>query len=271
MSRKVCILLGLLFLLKAQAWAADYRPEKPFPGAPVLFSFREKVKKLTFLGRTFYPFAFQGRYCVLAAIPLGTSPGRYPVAVFFTGGKKELSLEVFPKKYPEEHLKVPKKMVRYPPKVLSRIKREIRLIRSTVSRISPEPLLDGPFVWPAAGRLSSPFGLRRFFNGEPRSPHAGLDIALPEGTLVKAANRGRVVLVGDFYLPGKIVIIDHGLGIYTVYCHLKKILVKKGELVARGQKIARSGKTGRVTGPHLHFGVYIGGVKVDPKVLLEVF
>ncbi len=262
--------LIFLFILKGLALALDYEPKRPFPGAPVLFSVPQATQKLVFLGRRFFPFSFEGKTYVLAAVPLNTSPGRYQVELY-APQKLTFSLEIFPKKYPEEHLKVPPKMVRYPPKILARIKREIKIIRGCVAKVTPKPLLDGPFVWPAAGRLSSPFGLRRVFNGEPRSPHSGLDIALPEGSPVKAANRGRVALTGDFYLPGKTVILDHGLGIYTVYCHLQKILVREGQLVAKGQKIALSGRSGRVTGPHLHFGVYLGGVKVDPKILLEVF
>ncbi len=268
--KKALIFFLFLLILRNPSFAFNYWPEKPFPGAPLLVEVPEGAKSFFFLGRSYLPFIFEGRAYVLAAIPLDTKPGFYRAE--FSGAKKcSFEVRIFPKKYPTEYLKVPPKMIHYPPEVLSRIKREVRLIRETVAGFNTEVLLDGPFVWPAAGRLSSPFGFRRVYNGVPKSPHSGLDIALPEGTPVKASNRGKVALVGDFYLPGKIVILDHGLGIYTVYCHLKEILVREGELVAKGERIALSGKSGRVTGPHLHFGVYIRGVKVDPKVLLEVF
>ncbi len=259
-----------VFLWTSSAWALalEYQPEKPFPGAPVLLTLPEGVSSVTFFGHRYEPFSFKGKKLVLLAVPLSSKPGTYPLVL--SNGQR-FSLRIYPKKYPEEHLTVPPKMVRYPPKVLARIKREIRLIRGTVARFHPEALLDGPFVWPAPGRLSSAFGFRRVYNGEPRSPHGGVDIACPAGTPVKAANRGRVALVGDFYLPGKTVVLDHGLGIYTVYCHLSKILVREGEILEKGEIFALSGKSGRVTGPHLHFGCYILGSKVDPQVLLEVF
>ncbi|NPA48441.1 MAG: M23 family metallopeptidase [Thermodesulfobacteria bacterium] len=260
----------VLFGGASSVYALTYKPEKPFPGSPLLLEVPSGARKLLFLGKSFYPFSFKGKTFILAAIPLDTRPGLYRAEL---DGEEKLSFEIriFPRRYPSERLTVPPKMIHYPPEVLARIKREVRLIRKTLAGFSPESLLDGPFVWPAAGRLSSPFGFRRIYNGVPKSPHSGLDIALPEGTPVKAANRGRVALTGDFYLNGKTVILDHGLGIYTIYCHLKKILVRRGELVEKGERLALSGKSGRVTGPHLHFGVYIRGVKVDPKVLLEVF
>ncbi len=261
----------LIFLgTSSSLLAFTYQPQKPFPGSPLLFEVSEEVEKIRFLGREFYPFSFKGKIYILAAIPLEVKPGRYRA---FLLGKQEsfLEIQVFSKKYPTEHLTVPSRMIHYPPEVLARIKKEVHLIRETVSGFSPQSYLDGPFVWPATGRISSPFGFRRVYNGVPKSPHSGLDIALPESTPIKAANRGRVVLVGDFYLNGKTVILDHGLGIYTVYCHLKEILVHEGEVIVKGETIALSGKSGRVTGPHLHFGVYIRGVKVDPKVVLEVF
>ncbi len=261
-------ILVFFFLGVSMTWALEYEPERPFPGAPVLLEVPKGIRSVDFLGQTYHPFSYKGKDWVLLAVPLGTKPGLYPVLL--SNGIK-VNLRIFPKTYPEERLTVPPKMVHYSPEMLARIKREIALIRNTVARFHPEVFLDGPFVWPAPGRLSSPFGFRRVYNGEPRSPHGGIDIACPEGTPVKAANRGKVVLTGDFYLPGKTVILDHGLGIYTIYCHLSKILVTRGQILEKGEVLALSGRSGRVTGPHLHFGCYILGTKVDPKVLLEVF
>ncbi len=264
------LILSLVLWLAARAWAVEIHPPHPWPGAPVLLKLPPQTTQVRFLGHVFYPFSFKGQTLVLLAVPLGAKPGRYNA--FIHGPKPQrIPIRIFPKRYPEEHLKVPPKMVKYPPPLLARIKREIRLIKATVALSQPKVYLDGPFVWPVAGRLSSPFGLRRVYNGKPRSPHSGLDIACPEGTPVKATNRGKVALIGDFYLPGKIVILDHGLGIYTVYAHLSKILVKKGQWLEKGEVLALSGKTGRVTGPHLHFGCYIQGVKVDPQILLKIF
>ncbi|OAG27344.1 M23 family metallopeptidase [Thermodesulfatator autotrophicus] len=261
-------ILGGLF--PAGALTFSYLPEKPYPGAPLLLELSQKVEKIEFLGKEYQLFAYHQKFYALLAIPLGTVPGSYPLKIH-DGKVHSFEVKIYPQKYPEEHLKVPPKMIHYPPKVIDRIKREVKAIKQAVKGFTPRPLLDGPFVWPATGRISSPFGFRRVYNGVPKSHHSGIDIAVPKNTLIKASNRGRVVLTGDFYLPGKIVIIDHGLGIYTVYCHLNKILVQPGQIVEKGEKIALSGASGRVTGPHLHFGCYIRGVKVDPKTLIEVF
>ena len=260
--------MALLFWLSSQCLAIKYLPQRPFPGSPILLKdIPEDVKEIEFLGYKFIPFTFLGHRTALLAVPLRTRPGVYKI---YLKGEKitPLELHIYSKEYPEEHLSVPERMVTYPPGVLLRIKREIKYIREAVSGYTPELYLDGQFIWPAKGRISSPFGLRRFFNGQPRSPHSGLDIAVPIGYPIKAANSGRVVLLGNFYLPGKILVLDHGFGIYTVYAHLSAFCVKKGQMVKKGQIIALSGRTGRATGPHLHFGCYIEGIKIDPETLL---
>jgi len=264
------VLIFTFWFLVNPARALEIEPKRPVPGAPILVKdLSPETEFVRFLGKEFGIFDLEGRRVALLAVPLETSPGIYRLVL---AGKKSYTLQVriYAKHYPEEHLKVPERMVRYPPEVLARVKREIKLIRETVRRYTPGPYLDGPFRWPLNGRVSSPFGLRRFFNGEPRSPHPGIDLAARVGTPVHAANRGRVVLAKDLYLPGKTVILDHGLGIYTIYAHLSRFKVKEGQMVERGQIIALSGVTGRATGPHLHFGCYIQGVKIDPQILLSL-
>jgi murein DD-endopeptidase MepM/ murein hydrolase activator NlpD len=107
-------------------------------------------------------------------------------------------------------------------------------------------------------------------NGQARAPHSGIDFAAPVGAPVLAANRGRVALVGDYFFPGRLVVLDHGLGLYTVYFHLDAIAVAEGQIVARGSTVGTVGMTGRVTGPHLHFGAQVGAARIDPTVLLEL-
>ncbi len=123
-------------------------------------------------------------------------------------------------------------------------------------------------IWPAQGRISSPFGFKRFFNEEARAPHAGLDIAAGFGTVVHAPAGGIVVQTGDYFFNGQTVMIDHGQGIITMMCHLSRIDVKIGQTVAQGDPIGLVGKTGRATGPHLHFGVSLNNARVDPLLVL---
>ncbi|NLZ10828.1 MAG: M23 family metallopeptidase, partial [Alcaligenaceae bacterium] len=122
---------------------------------------------------------------------------------------------------------------------------------------------------PVQGRLSSPFGLRRFFNGEERNPHSGLDFAVPTGTPVKAPADGVVTIVDDYYFNGKTIFIDHGLGLITMYCHLSAQDVKVGQVVKRGQVIGKVGATGRATGPHLHWNVSLNNQRVDPALFID--
>src|SRR5205823_5615765 len=137
--------------------------------------------------------------------------------------------------------------------------------------VSPERLWRGAFVRPVAGtEPPSGFGARRIINGRPRAAHGGADYRAPQGTPVVAANAGRVALVGDYFFPGRLIALDHGLGLYTLYFHLDSVAVSEGERVDRGQPIGTVGATGRATGPHLHFGAQLGSARVDPAALLAL-
>ena len=134
---------------------------------------------------------------------------------------------------------------------------------------TPKQMWELPFIRPVPGTVSSPFGVRRFFNGKPRKPHSGVDFRGPTGTPIKATAAGTVKIVDDFYFSGKIIYIDHGAGVVSVYCHLSEMLVKEGQHVVAGEVIGKVGATGRVTGPHLHFGVAVQGTMVDALPLFE--
>jgi murein DD-endopeptidase MepM/ murein hydrolase activator NlpD len=135
--------------------------------------------------------------------------------------------------------------------------------------ISPERLWRGAFTRPVAGtEPPEGFGARRIINGKPRAPHGGADYTASRGTPVVAVNSGRVALVAEYFFPGRLVALDHGLGLYTLYFHLDTVAVSEGERVGRGQTLGTVGSTGRATGPHLHFGAHLGGARVDPATLL---
>jgi hypothetical protein len=170
-----------------------------------------------------------------------------------------------------QRLTLPKEMVELPPETERRALAETERLRGLYRTTTPHRLWRGRFVRPLAGEEpGSGFGARRVINGLPRSPHTGVDYAAPTGTPVHAANSGRVALVAEFFFPGRLVILDHGLGLYTLYFHLDGALVREGQAVGRGDVIGTVGATGRATGPHLHFGVQIGEARVDPEALLAL-
>jgi len=178
-------------------------------------------------------------------------------------------IKIVPKKFPREELSVAPKMNNPPQEILSRIKRELAALKGALRTVSPERQWELPFHRPVEGIMLSRFGLHRTFNKETKRRHTGLDFRAPEGTVIKAIAAGKVVLVGDYYLPGNTVVIDHGNGVVSMSLHLSEVLVSQGDRVKRGQVFGRSGATGRVTGAHLHLSVSVQGTAVDPAPLFE--
>ena len=181
----------------------------------------------------------------------------------------ESRIPIRAKDFGKEELTLPDSKVRLSEEALQRVRRENQTIAALWPRVTPERLWEGEFLTPVDGNPGSPFGVRRWINREPRSFHTGYDIKAPSGTPVLAANRGRVILVGDFFFGGRSVFVDHGLGLYTMYFHLSEILVEPDQEVGKGEVLGRVGSTGRATGPHLHWGVRLGGARVDPVALLR--
>lgn len=181
-----------------------------------------------------------------------------------------LPFEIVDGGYPAETLKVDNSRVNPPKKVMKRILREIKEVNEVYAIFTPERYWKGSFKLPIDSKITSVFGTKRIYNGKLKNFHGGLDLKAPEGTPIHATGAGTVVLAKNLYYSGNTVIIDHGFGLLTMYFHMSKFKVKKGDAVEAGDLLGLSGKTGRVTGPHLHWQVIINKIKVNPADLLEV-
>lgn len=209
-----------------------------------------------------------GRWFALLGIPLDTLPGELEIRVFSgsTAGNRVVPVGI--RNYPEQRLSIRNQnMVEPNAAELARIEREKEktdALKRTFSATAPDTALSAP----AHGRLSSRFGLRRVFNGQPRNPHGGLDFAVPAGTPVSAPADGTVLDTGNYFFNGNTVFVDHGQGLITAYMHLSQTAVSRGQPVKRGEILGRVGATGRATGPHLHWAVILNNTPVDPELFL---
>jgi murein DD-endopeptidase MepM/ murein hydrolase activator NlpD len=211
----------------------------------------------------------------LIGLDIGLEQGSYEMEIFIDKvlGEREYikkQISILAKEFPLKKLWVNEKFVTPPPEFKERIRREREIIKVIYGITTELWLGKGFFILPSSGEAVPNFGERRIFNNKPRSPHRGIDIKVPYGTPVKASNSGRVVLASDLYFAGKTVIIDHGMSVFTMYCHFSKFRVKRGKLVKKGEIIGEIGATGRVTGPHLHWGVKVSGISVDPFSILSL-
>ncbi len=208
-----------------------------------------------------------GRWQAVIGIPLTAKNGQHPLKI---AGRQTINFDVSAKQYAEQRLTIKNKRKVNPNKQdMTRIRGERSRINTALRYWQQKAVVDTRFTLPVMGRLSSPFGLRRFFNEQARRPHSGIDIAAPEGTPIVAPAAGRIIENGDFFFNGNSVFIDHGQGLVTMYAHLSRIDVKIGQHVARGETIGAVGQTGRVTGPHLHWGVSLNNARVDPALFFD--
>jgi Peptidase family M23 len=254
-----------------RAYSVTVEPHAVSVGGVAIVRTDVRAATGTFAGERLRFFGTErGGSMALVGIDLDRRSGRYAIEIAAPHGVPlHADLDVEPRTFPEERLTVPKVFTEPDPATLERIAREQRLLAALWVKSSSRRYWRAAFVRPSEGPAGSPFGLRRFFNGEPRSPHAGIDFRAPEGSPVRASNRGSVVLARELFFTGNTVVIDHGCGLFTLYVHLSKLAVRRGEVVERGQQIGAVGMTGRATGPHLHFAARIGEARIDPQAILE--
>jgi murein DD-endopeptidase MepM/ murein hydrolase activator NlpD len=217
----------------------------------------------------------QNAWTTILGVDLDKKQGDYKTDVLVTMNDghvehREVVIKVVAKKYPTTELKVAEKYVELSKADLARANRETKETEAIYAKITDATLWMQPFTIPIEGESGTNFGHRRIFNGEPRAPHAGADLHAKTGTPIHATNRGRVVLAKSLFFTGNTVILDHGLGIYSLYAHLSRIEVKVGDVIDNGQELGLSGATGRVTGPHLHWGMRVQGARVDPFTLVDL-
>lgn len=216
-------------------------------------------------------FSSCGDACFIAvgAIEIKTIPGTYTMNILVGEKKETLTFTVDPTSFPTLHLTLPDEKVFLTPENLKRVNRESKKLQSLFQVVS-EKLWHGSFILPLANDFSTAFGTKRIMNKKRVSVHRGLDIRGQMGEMVKASNRGRVVLAEELFFGGNTVIIDHGQGIYTLYMHLSEFKVQPGTIISKGDTIGFVGASGRATGPHLHFGVKVYNISVNPVSLVEL-
>lgn len=241
----------------------------PVPGGVAIIpvsGYSQSSEPPTFNGRPVWMVQQKAnQWVAVVGLPLDQKLG--PTQVLFAG--RAFDFTVHDKDYEESRVYLKNQDYVTPPATrIKRISTERQTINAQYRIFTPTQNPSLPFILPVAGPFSSLFGKRRFFNDQPRRPHSGLDIAVPEGEPVMSAATGSVTATGDFYFNGKIVFIDHGQGLITMYCHLSRIDVSAGQLLQQGDILGAVGKTGRVTGAHLHWSANLNGAMIDPLLLI---
>jgi len=264
---------ALLLLLPALCQADPLPQASPVPGGIaeiVVGNTADPAPKVYYDKHRVSVTRHDEQWLALVGIPLDTTPGTQKIVIDWPAGSEQISFDVKDKRYPEQRLTIKnKRMVdEMTPADLQRIeaeKQEMARIKNTWS----EGDIDTNFTAPVDGRLSSLFGLKRFFNNQPRNPHNGLDIAAPTGTDILAPASGTVIGSGSYFFNGNTVFLDHGQGLLSAYLHMSEIAVRVGQQIRQGQRIGAVGATGRVTGPHLHWIVYLNKETVDPALFIS--
>ncbi|AZE57346.1 Peptidase, M23/M37 family [Pseudomonas synxantha] len=271
MPRLLSLLLLLCLAVNAHADSYITRTlNKPVPGgvAVVELGPSATAPKATYQGKPVLVVKEQDNWLAIVGIPLTVKPGNERIS----SGGRNLPFVVGYKKYPEQRITLKNKsQVNPDPAQLKRIEGELAVQLKAYRSFSPNLPSNLVLDKPVNGPLSSKFGVRRFFNGEERNPHSGLDFAVPAGTPIKTPANGRVILVGNYFFNGNTVFVDHGQGFISMFCHMSKIDVNVGQQLVRGAVVGKVGATGRATGPHMHWNVSLNDARVDPAIFIGAF
>ncbi len=276
MLRFIAPLLAAFLCLPAHADSYITRLlNKPVPGGVAVIDLGNAAQapKATYDGKPVLVVKEQGvRWLAIVGVPLTVKPGTQQLVAKDASGSRTLNFAVGSKKYPEQRITLKnQRQVNPNPDDLKRIDGELAEQLKAYRSFSPGTPSNLALDKPVAGPLSSKFGVRRFFNGEERNPHSGLDFAVPAGTPIKAPAAGKVILTGNYFFNGNTVFVDHGQGFISMFCHMSKIDVKVGDAVPRGGVVGRVGSTGRATGPHMHWNVSLNDARVDPAIFIGAF
>ena len=243
---------------------------KPVPGGVAVIELGTGVQapKATYDGKPVLVIKEQDTWRAIVGIPLTVKPGSQQI----TADGRTLNFTVGSKKYPEQRITLKnQRQVNPNPADLKRIESELAVQIKAYRTFSPNTPSNLILDKPVNGPLSSKFGVRRFFNGEERNPHAGLDFAVPAGTPIKTPAAGKVILIGNYFFNGNTVFVDHGQGFISMFCHMSKIDTQVGQQLARGAVVGKVGSTGRATGPHMHWNISLNDARVDPAIFIGAF
>ncbi|HEX7964773.1 MAG TPA: peptidoglycan DD-metalloendopeptidase family protein [Gammaproteobacteria bacterium] len=270
--KRVLTLLALLFSPVGVLAAAPFPLDDAVPGGVAVVELPESAAtpQVEYSGQRMMVVRHAGHWYALVGLSLDTVPGEKALDILVAGDATlHVAFSVMPKSYPEQALTIADpQMVNPSPEQLARIDKEQQRMAKVMGQWRKTPRPGISFVWPVKGPETSAFGLRRVLNGEPRSPHSGIDIGAPAGTPALAPADAVVADIGNYYYCGKTLTLDMGQGLFSVYCHLSRIKVNVGQKVKRGQLVGKVGATGRTTGPNLHWTVRLNEVPVDPHVFL---
>jgi murein DD-endopeptidase MepM/ murein hydrolase activator NlpD len=260
--------------LLSPATFADGLPDNsPVPGGVAVIGLpvSDTAPRVSYNGKPVMVLDSGNSYSAIVGLSLATKPGAHALKIEYANGESTtLDFKVAGKAYTSQHITLKnKRMVNPEKRDMERIGREQRRIKQALATWNERIPDTLRFSLPVKGPVSSPFGLKRFFNEQARKPHSGLDLVAAEGAPITAPAGGRVVDTGDFFFNGNTVFIDHGQGLVTMYCHMSRIDVTPGQTLKGGDVIGAVGKTGRVTGPHLHWGVSLNDARVDPTLFLD--